>query len=189
MDAEDLKQEVPQMLANAKLHAAIGTDPVSLAAMTLTGSKLQDHDDVIKFSALSETLKQKKGLSQEDIEERLALNVITLDHKFHELLRMATPDPNSFSTLTTKDRCQLYKLALGYQEQARKTADTLNKIRNPKPKTVFIKNQIAQQVNQLKMETEQIKQQLQLGDSENAPVDIRSQKEAKRGHPKLEALD
>lgn len=188
MDSEDLKQEVPEMLANAKLHAAIGTDPVSLAAMTLTGSKLQDHDDVIKFSALSETLKQKKGLSQEDIEERLALNVITLDHKFHELLRMATPDGN-FSTLTTKDRCQLYKLALGYQEQVRKTADTLNKIRNPKPRAVFIKNQIAQQVNQLKMETEQIKQQLQLGENENAPVDFRSQKEAKRSHTKLEALD
>lgn len=42
---------------------------------------------------------------------------------------------------------QLIEMALKCQEQCRKTLKTLNDIQNPQPKTVFIKNAIAQQVN------------------------------------------
>ena len=40
------------------------------------------------------------------------------------------------------------------QEQARKTLQTLHDIKNPQPRTVFIKNAIAQQGNQLVTKTD-----------------------------------
>jgi hypothetical protein len=52
--------------------------------------------------------------------------------------------------------CQLIDMALRCQEQCRKTLKTLNDIQNPQPKTVFIKNAIAQQVNQLAVQTEEL---------------------------------
>jgi hypothetical protein len=56
---------------------------------------------------------------------------------------------------------QLIEMALKCQEQCRKTLKTLNDIQNPQPKTVFIKNAIAQQVNQLAVQTEELQKRLE----------------------------
>jgi hypothetical protein len=73
---------------------------------------------------------------------------------------------------------QLIEMALKCQEQCRKTLKTLNDIQNPQPKTVFIKNAIAQQVNQLAVQTEQLQKQLEA--QPYAAMDIGSQREATR---------
>ena len=51
--------------------------------------------------------------------------------------------------------------AMRAQEQGRKTLQTLHDIKNPKPRTVFIRNVIAQQVNQLITKTEELQKQLE----------------------------
>jgi hypothetical protein len=56
---------------------------------------------------------------------------------------------------------QFIEMALKCQEQCRKTLKTLNDIQNPQPKTVFIKNAIAQQVNQLAVQTEELQKRLE----------------------------
>jgi hypothetical protein len=66
---------------------------------------------------------------------------------------------------------KLWQLAVSTAEQHRKIAVTIQNIRHPKS-TVFIKNQ----VNQLAIEHEQLK--LQLEGSRNAKVDTRSESEA-----------
>jgi hypothetical protein len=65
---------------------------------------------------------------------------------------------------------KLGQLAVSTAEQHRKIALTIQNIRHPKS-TVFIKNQ----VNQLAIEHEQLKRQLE--SSQNATVDTSSQKE------------
>ncbi len=61
-----------------------------------------------------------------------------------------------------KDNFEKYfDTAMKAQEQARKTLQTLYDIKNSKLRTVFIKNAIAQQVNQLAIQTEKIQKQLE----------------------------
>lgn len=86
------------------------------------------------------------------------------------------------SELTTA----LAKLGLKAQDQSRKTILALNEIRNPKKPTQFIKNYVNQQLNQLQVEQEELKQQLEAG--KNAPVDIGSESEASRAYQEVEAL-
>jgi hypothetical protein len=68
------------------------------------------------------------------------------------------------------------ELRLKTSEQTRRTIETANRIINPKQPTVFIKNAIAQQVNQLVTETQEIKRQL--GSATNAQMDTSHQREA-----------
>ncbi len=70
--------------------------------------------------------------------------------------------------------------AMKAQEQARKTLQTLHDIKNPKPRTVFIKNAIAQQVNQLVTKTEELQKQLE--DRPYAKVDFGGTEIAERSH-------
>ena len=70
--------------------------------------------------------------------------------------------------------------AMKVQEQARKTLQTLHDIKNPKPRTVFIKNAIAQQVNQLVTKTEELQKQLEA--QPYAKVDFGSAEIAERSN-------
>jgi hypothetical protein len=76
-----------------------------------------------------------------------------------------------FTQGTTNDRMyQTVDMLIKATEQHRKVALTIHNIRHPKS-TVFVKNQ----VNQLAIETQQLKRQLE--SSKNAEMDTRSQKE------------
>jgi len=80
----------------------------------------------------------------------------------------------------------LAQLALRAQDQSRKTILALHEVRNPKKPTAFIKNYIGQQLNQLQVEQQELKEQLEA--ATNAPVDIGSQSEAGRAYQELETL-
>jgi hypothetical protein len=87
--------------------------------------------------------------------ELLYGQVMILNATFNRYMQFATLSANTphFGTF--------FDAAMKAQEQARKTLQTLHDIKNPKPRTVFIKNAIAQQVNQLVTKTEELQKQLE----------------------------
>jgi hypothetical protein len=87
--------------------------------------------------------------------ELLYGQVVILNTAFNQYMNFATLSAN------TEHFGTFFDAAMKAQEQARKTLQTLHDIKNPKPKTVFIKNAIAQQVNQLVTKTEELQKQLE----------------------------
>ena len=73
-----------------------------------------------------------------------------------------------------------FDAAMKAQEQARKTLQTLHDIKNPNPRTVFIKNAIAQQLNQLVNKTEKLEKQLEA--QPYAKVDFGSTEATEQAH-------
>ena len=71
-----------------------------------------------------------------------------------------------------------FDMAIKAQEQARKTLQTLHDIKNPKPRTVFIKNAIAQQVNQLVTKTEELQKRIETQNV--SPIDIETVQSSKQ---------
>jgi hypothetical protein len=110
--------------------------------------------------------------------ELLYGQVVILNTAFNQYMNFATLSVNTphFGTF--------FDAAMKAQEQARKTLQTLHDIKNPKPRTVFIKNAIAQQVNQLVTKTEELQKQLEA--QPYAKVDFGSTEIAERSP---EAID
>jgi hypothetical protein len=81
--------------------------------------------------------------------------VVILNTSFNKYLQLST-------LVKTIEQQALYiEMALKCQEQSRKTIESLSNIKNPTPKTVFIKNAIAQQVNQLVIKTEELQKRFE----------------------------
>lgn len=80
----------------------------------------------------------------------------------------------------------LAQLGLKAQDQSRKTVLALNELRNPKKPSQFIKTYVNQQLNQVQLEQQELKQQLEA--ATNAQVDIGSATEAGRTDQEVEAL-
>jgi erythromycin esterase-like protein len=89
------------------------------------------------------------------VTELLYGQVAILNAAFNRYMQMATLTTNGNQFVTYSEA------AMKAQEQARNTLQTIHDIKNPKPKTVFIKNAIAQQVNQLVTKTEELQKQLE----------------------------
>lgn len=70
----------------------------------------------------------------------------------------------------------LAQLGLRAQDQSRKTILALHELRSPRKPSQFIKTYVNQQLNQLQIEQEQLKQQLE--SATNAKVDIGSERTA-----------
>jgi hypothetical protein len=106
--------------------------------------------------------------------ELLYGQVAILNAAFNRYMNLATLSANTphFGTF--------FDAAMKAQEQARKTLQTLHDIKNPKPRTVFIKNAIAQQVNQLAIKTEELQKQLE--DRPYATVDFGSAETTERSN-------
>jgi hypothetical protein len=87
--------------------------------------------------------------------ELLFGQVVILNTAFNQYMNLATLSANTphFGTF--------FDAAMKAQEQARNTIKTLHDIKNPKPKTVFIKNAIVQQVNKLLIKTEELQKQFE----------------------------
>jgi hypothetical protein len=106
--------------------------------------------------------------------ELLYGQVAILNAAFNRYMQFATLSAN------TPNFGTFFDAAMKVQEQARKTLQTLHDIKNPKPRTVFIKNAIAQQVNQLVTKTEELQKQLEA--QPYAKVDFGSTEIAERAH-------
>ena len=108
------------------------------------------------------------------VAELLYGQVAILNTAFNQYMNLATLSANipHFGTF--------FDAAMKAQEQARKTLQTLHDIKNPQPRTVFIKNAIAQQVNQLVTKTEELQKQLEA--QPYAKVDFGSTEIAERSH-------
>jgi hypothetical protein len=104
--------------------------------------------------------------------ELLYGQVAILNAAFNRYMQFATLSAN------TEHFGTFFDAAMKAQEQARKTLQTLHDIKNPKPRTVFIKNAIAQQVNQLVTKTEELQKQLEA--QPYAKVDFGSTEVAER---------
>ena len=137
-----------------------------------------------KYTGTQQTVKiqeaieaQTKALMTDEaaaVTELLYGQVAILNAAFNRYMQMATLTTNS-------NQFGIYsEAAMKAQEQARKTLQTLHDIKNPKPKTVFIKNAIAQQVNQLVTKTEELQKQLEA--QTYAKVDFGSTEIAERAH-------
>ncbi len=100
--------------------------------------------------------------------------VVILEITFNQYMNLATLSANTshFGTF--------FDAAMKAQEQSRNTLNILHDIKNPKPKTVFIKNAIAQQVNQLVAKTEELQKQFE--DRPYATVDFGSTKVTERSN-------
>jgi hypothetical protein len=106
--------------------------------------------------------------------ELLYGQVAILNAAFNRYMQFATLSAN------TPNFATFFDAAMKVQEQARKTLQTLHDIKNPKPRTVFIKNAIAQQVNQLITKTEELQKQLEA--QPYAKVDFGSTEIAERSN-------
>lgn len=118
-----------------------------------------------KYTGTEQTLQiqeaietQTKALMTDEataVTELLYGQVAILNAAFNRYMQMAalTTNSNQFAMYS--------EAAMKAQEQARKTLQTIHDIKNPKPKTVFIKNAIAQQVNQLVTKAEELQKQLE----------------------------
>ena len=108
------------------------------------------------------------------VAEILYGQVAILNTTFNQYMNLATVSANTpyFGTF--------FDAAMKAQEQSRKTLQTLHDIKNPKPRTVFIKNAIAQQINQLVTKTEELHKQLEA--KPHAKVDFGSTEIAERTH-------
>jgi hypothetical protein len=104
--------------------------------------------------------------------ELLYGQVAILNAAFNQYMQLATVAANTphFGTFL--------EAAMKAQEQARKTLQTLHDIKNPQPRTVFIKNAIMQQVNQPVTKTEELQKQLEA--QTHAPMDFGSKTETER---------
>ncbi len=106
--------------------------------------------------------------------ELLYGQVVILNATFNRYMQFATLSVSSSNFGT------FFDAAMKAQEQARKTLQTLHDIKNPKLRTVFIKNAIAKQVNQLVTKTEELQKQLEA--QPYAKVDFGSTETAERSH-------
>lgn len=80
----------------------------------------------------------------------------------------------------------LAQMGLKAQDQSRKAILALNELRNPKKPSQFIKNYVHQQLNQVQLEQQELKQQLEA--ATNAPLDIGSATEAGRTDQEVETV-
>ena len=138
----------------------------------------EEYTGTEQTAKIQETIEaQAKALATDEattVTELLYGQVAILNAAFNRYMQMAALTTNSSQFVIYSDA------AIKAQEQARKTLQTLHDIKNPKPRTVFIKNAIAQQVNQLVTKTEELQKQLEA--QPYAKVDFGSAEIAERSH-------
>ena len=177
---------------NPELIAKVTTDPKFIAAITIDSLAK-------KTTAISELkdelelqVKALKNGNTEYLEEVLLTQVITLNTAFNNFLKRGEAimlEPSVMKAFPHLPE-SLMKLALKCQNQSRQTVQTLAELKNPKKPTQFIKNYVDKQVNQLKVETSgEIEQLKQIGESNNAQVDIRSQSQTSKAYPEMATLE
>ena len=136
-----------------------------------------------------------KKKTQSDNEEDLPFDpdwhrdrlLVRIEDEFDRLDRTQKLLEELLKMATVGNAERWIELSLKTSEQTRRTIETANRVINPKQPTVFIKNAIAQQVNQLVTETQEIKRQL--GSATNAQMDTSRQKETAAINTSTTTLD
>ena len=127
-----------------------------------------------------------KPLSNEEIERMLSNQAIILNSIGNRKIQHSVDILLHGGSLDASDR--LLKNGFKAMELSRKFLTALNEVRNPKKSTTFIKNAIAQQVNQL-VTTSPNHQQDSLGESDAPQVDFRAETQTKGVDSELATLD
>jgi len=136
---------------------------------------------------ISERLAEIRSGDTTYLEEMLLSQAIALNAFGADLLMKAGGFVQEGMVLKFPELTQtLAQLGLKAQDQSRKTILALNELRNPKKPTQFIKNYVNQQLNQLQVEQQELKQQLEA--TANAPVDIGSTTQASRTDQEMETV-
>jgi hypothetical protein len=141
------------------LHLLSVASPSYGAARTLD-MLLHSHDQTSDQSAkLRKSIdSQTKAFMSDEATaaaEILYGQVVILNASFNKYLKL------SILVKAIEQQAFYIEMALECQEQCRKTVESLSNIKNPTPKTVFIKNAITQQVNQLVIKTEELKKRFE----------------------------
>ena len=177
---------------NPELIAKVTTEPKFIAAITIDSLVKKTNAISELKNELESQVEAFKNGNSEYLEEVLLTQVITLNTAFNGFLKQGEAIMLEPSVMTAFPHLpeSLMKLALKCQDQSRQTIRTLAELKNPKKPTQFIKNYVDKQVNQLKVETSgEIEQLKQIGENNNAQVDIRSQSQTSRAYSEMAALD
>jgi hypothetical protein len=164
-------------------------DPSFAAARTALiqsyhgGDKSFDGDQALEIQGAIKRKAKSTDILESSV-EALYGQFIVLNTAFTSYVQLSalTRDPGH--------KQSFFDMAMKAQDQARKTLETINSIKNPQPKAVYIKQAIAQQVNQLLVKTEELQKRLET--QPYAPVDFGSEIETTAvdaGAQTLEAID
>ena len=162
--------------------AAISSGALPSAQVVAQIAKLGKEECIGIIGEISKQSGNTAYLEEVLLAQAVALNVFSSDCLIKAGNFLQSGQATQFPEFTNT----LAKLGLKAQDQSRKTILALNEIRNPKKPTQFIKNYVNQQLNQLQVEQQELKQQLEAG--KNAPVDIRVESEAGRTYQEVEAV-
>lgn len=136
---------------------------------------------------ISERLAEIRAGNTEYLEEMLLSQAISLNAFGADLLMKASGFVQEGMVVKFPELTQtLAQMGLKAQGESRKAIMALHELRNPKKASQFIKTYVNQQLNQLQVEQQELKQQLEA--TTNAPVDIGSQSEAGRAYQEVEAV-
>lgn len=155
---------------NFRFEAAAAICPNNEISSELVASWVATHDTLVD---------QSGKFTQQHLEERLATQIAVLDHLFYTLA-------NTYRNQKNADiQIRMLELGLRCHEQSRRAIATLDSIKHPR-KATFIKNAIAQQVNQLQIRQQELEKQLEA--NQDAPMDFGSQTETGRANQNLETV-
>ena len=143
---------------NSLLCAVDPTFGAAQTANTITNFGMGDNSLLSTMTLKQAIEEQTQAFLKDDTTATIELlygHIVVLNTAFQNYMQVAAMCGHA------GERTALFDAALKAQEHVRKTLQTLHDIKNPKPRTVFIKNAIAQQVNQLAIQTEKIQKQLE----------------------------
>ena len=183
---QQFKKTYFEHLSLDSLHDGKKTDKALLCAVDPTFGAAQTANTIANFgmgdNPLLSTMTLKQAIEEQtqafledDTTATIELlygHVVILNTAFQSYMQVAAMCRDA------SERTVWFDAALKAQEQARKTLQTLHNIKNPQPKTVYIKNAIVQQVNQLVTKTEELHKKLE--STKYATVDTRSEEETER---------
>jgi hypothetical protein len=172
----------PNSIASAAVHPSDAHAQLIAQSGSLDKSKSPAISEEI-----SERLTQIRAGDTTYLEEMLLSQAIALNAFGADLLMKAGGFIQEGMVVKFPELTQsLAQLGLKAQDQSRKTILALHELRNPKKPSQFIKTYVNQQLNQLQVEQEELKSQLEA--TTNAQVDIGGQSEAIPSYQAVEAV-
>jgi hypothetical protein len=181
------KEKAAHKMARNSIGAAAASPMMPNAQLLATvGGLDKKKSPEIAEEILNQALEIRNG-NTAYLEEILLSQVIALNAFGSDLLMKASGFANDGACVKFPELFQsLAQLGLKAQDQSRKAILALNELKNPKKPSQFIKNYVHQQLNQLQVEQQELKQQLEA--ATNAPVDIGSESEASGTYQEVEAV-
>lgn len=176
---------------NKKINRVINPTLIASQAVSTIFTKNNQTLETETYCELKSEIKKVQEGDLSGLEELLVTQAYTLNSLSMQLFIKGSSIIDNPSVVQAMPNYpeKLLKLALKAQSQSRQTLETLAELKNPKKPAQFIKSYVNQQLNQLKLETEAEGQKLQqIGESTNAPLDIRSEKDPGSENPTMETV-